>query len=66
MSRYSTAALAAVVLLSACGAPGITSRLDTSDTHFAAFEPVDRYTPQPVGARAENDFMRFSTMSLVR
>ena len=66
MTRQSTAALAAVMVLGACGGPEITSRLNTSDTHYSGFHAVDRYTPEPIGARAENDFMRFSTMSLVR
>lgn len=64
MTRYSLVAVAAVSLLGACSAPGVTSRMDTSDTLYSGFETSDAYTPEVVGARADNDFMRFSTMSM--
>ncbi|MCF2906542.1 hypothetical protein L0666_16230 [Octadecabacter sp. CECT 8868] len=64
MTRNCLTALSAALLLGACTPPEITSRLDTSDTLYSGFEPANSYTPAPVGARAENDFMRFSTMSM--
>lgn len=66
MTRIQFAALGVVLVLGACTPPEITSRLDTADTLYSGFEPADSYVPAPVGARAENDFLRFSTMSLVR
>lgn len=66
MTRLSFAALGAVILLGACTPPDITSRLNNSDTFLSGFDGRDAYVPAPVGARAENDFMRFSTMSLAR
>lgn len=58
------AAFGAAMVLGACTPPDITSRLDSSDTLYSGFESADSYTPRPVGARAENDFMRFSTMGV--
>ena len=66
MTRFSIAALGAAMVLGACTPPDITSRLDSSDTLFSGFEAADAYTPRPVGARAENDFMRFSTMGVAQ
>ena len=66
MTRFSIAAFGAAVVLGACSPPEITSRLNSSDTLFSGFQAADSYTPSPVGARPENDFMRFSTMSLAR
>lgn len=66
MTRIHLAALGAAMLLGACAPPEITSRMDSADTLYSGFESADSYTPHPVGARAENDMMRFSTMSLVR
>jgi hypothetical protein len=54
------------MFLGACSLPEITSRSDSSDTLYSGFESADSYTPRPIGTRSENDFMRFSTMSLVR
>ena len=63
MTRNACAAILAAVTLGACSPPEITSRLDSSET-FSGFEPAEAYTPRPIGARAENDFMRFSTMGI--
>jgi hypothetical protein len=52
------------MFLGACSLPEITSRSDSSDTLYSGFESADSYTPQPIGTRSENDFMRFSTMSV--
>lgn len=65
MTRISLAALGAAMFLGACTPPDITSRMDTRDTLYSGFETPDDYTPEIVGARADNDFMRFSTMSMV-
>ncbi len=64
MTRMSLAALGAAMILGACTPPEITSRLDSADTLYSGFEPAESYTPRPVGARAENDFLRFSTMGV--
>ena len=66
MTRIYLAALGAAMLLGACTPPEITSRMDSADTVYFGFESADSYTPRPVGARADNDMMRFSTMSLIR
>ena len=66
MKRIQLAALGAAMMLGACTPPEITSRMDSADTLYSGFETADSYTPRPVGARADNDMMRFSTMSLVR
>jgi len=66
MTRLSMTALCAAMLLGACTPPEITSRMDSSDTLYSGFESADAYTPRPIGARAENDFMRFSTMGVTR
>jgi hypothetical protein len=66
MTRIGLLALGAAMVLGACTPPEITSRSDGSDTLFSGFEGAESYTPRPIGARAENDFMRFSTMALVR
>lgn len=66
MTRIGIAALGVAMVLGACSPPEITSRMDSSDTLYSGFDGPENYVPQPVGARAENDFMRFSTMSLVR
>jgi len=66
MTRIGLAALGAAMVLGACSPPEITSRADSSETLYGGFEAAENYTPRPVGARADNDFMRFSTMSLVR
>jgi hypothetical protein len=66
MTRIHLAALGAAMLLGACAPPEITSRMDSTDTLYSSFETADSYTPRPIGARADNDMMRFSTMSLVR
>ncbi len=65
MTRIGCLALGAGVFLGACSPPDIASRSDSSDTLFSSFDDADNYTPRPIGARTENDFMRFSTMSLV-
>ncbi|PVA07154.1 hypothetical protein [Thalassorhabdomicrobium marinisediminis] len=65
MIRIGFTALAAAFMLGACAQPDIPSRLDSSDTFYSGFGPADSYTPRPVGARANNDLMRFSTMSMV-
>ncbi len=66
MTRISLTALGAVMVLGACTAPEIASRMDSSETLYSGFEAAESYTPRPVGSRSENDFMRFSTMSLAR
>ena len=66
MTRISLAALGAVMVLGACTPPEIPARMDSTDTLYSGFEAAESYTPRPVGTRSENDFMRFSTMSLVR
>ena len=66
MTRIGIAALGAAMVLGACSPPEITSRMDSSDTLYSGFEAADAYTPRPIGARAENDFMRFSTMGVAR
>jgi hypothetical protein len=66
MTRIGLLALGAGMFLGACSLPEITSRSDSSDTLYSGFESAGSYTPQPIGTRSENDFMRFSTMSLVR
>ncbi|MDC0012619.1 hypothetical protein OAE29_05090 [Octadecabacter sp.] len=55
MTRISLAALGA------CTPPEITSRADNFDTFGSGFSEANDYTPRPVGAQSENDFMRFST-----
>lgn len=64
MTRMSLAALGAAMVLGACSPPEITSRLDSSDTLYSGFETAESYTPRPIGARADNDFLRFSTMGM--
>ena len=64
MTRYAAAALLAATTLGACAPPEIPSRLDSGDSLYSGFEPADAYTPSPVGARSDNDFMRFSTMGV--
>jgi len=66
MTRISLAALGVVMILGACTPPEIASRMDSSETLYSGFEAAESYTPRPVGTRSQNDFMRFSTMSLVR
>ena len=66
MTRFSIAALGAAMILGACAPPEITSRMDSADTLYSGFEAAEAYTPSPVGARAQNDFMRFSTMGIAR
>ena len=66
MTRIYLAALGAAMMLGACTPPEITSRMDSADTLYSGFETADSYTPRPIGARADNDLVRFSTMSLVR
>lgn len=64
MKRISIAALVAVSVLGACATPELPGRMATGD--MTSTGPVwdESYTPEVVGARAENDFMRFSTMSI--
>lgn len=64
MTRFGLTALAAAMVLGACTPPDITSRMDNADTLYSGFDSADSYTPRPVGARADNDFMRFSTMGM--
>ena len=64
MTRIKFVALGAAMLLGACTPPDITSRLDTNDTLFSGFEPAESYTPRPIGTRADNDFLRFSTLGV--
>ena len=66
MTRFSLAALGAAMVLGACSPPEITSRADSSETLYGGFDSAENYTPRPIGARADNDMMRFSTMSMVR
>jgi hypothetical protein len=66
MTRISFVALAAAMYLSACTPADISSRMNSWDTLYSGFETLDDYKPEVVGARAENDFMRFSTMSMIR
>jgi hypothetical protein len=66
MTRIGLLVLGAGMFLGACSLPEITSRSDSSETLYSGFESADSYTPRPIGTRSENDFMRFSTMSLVR
>lgn len=66
MKRYSLLAIGAAMALGACTPPEITSRMDSRDTLYSGFESPQSYTPEVIGARAENDMMRFSTMSMVR
>lgn len=64
MTRNGLVALGAAIVLGACSPPEITSRADSSETLYSGFESAESYTPRPIGARADNDFMRFSTMSM--
>jgi len=64
MARIYLAALGAAMLLGACSPPEITSRLDTNEAFGSGFADADSYTPRPVGARADNDFLRFSTLGI--
>lgn len=66
MTRFGLAAVGAVLALGACSPPEITSRMDSADTLYSGFEAAEAYTPRPIGARTENDFMRFSTMGLAQ
>lgn len=66
MTRFCLAALGAVISLGACTPPEIASRLDSTDTLYSSFEAPGDYTPEPIGSRADNGLMRFSTMSLAR
>ena len=66
MTRISLAVLGAVMVLGACSPPEIASRMDSGDTLNSGFEAAESYTPRPIGTRSENDFMRFSTMSMAR
>lgn len=66
MTPIKFAALGVVMVLGACTPPEITSRMDSADTMYSGFDDAENYTPRPIGARAQNDMMRFSTMSLVR
>jgi hypothetical protein len=58
-------ALGAGMFFGACFPPEITSRSDSTDTLYSSFGNAESYTPRPTETRIENDFMRFSTMSLV-
>ena len=64
MTRIRFVALGAAMMLGACTPPEITSRLDTNDTLYSGFESAESYTPRPVGTRADNDFLRFSTVGV--
>lgn len=64
MIRIYVVALGAAMLLGACSPPEITSRLDTDSGFGSGFADADSYTPRPIGARAKNDFLRFSTMGI--
>lgn len=64
MTRIGMAALGAVMVLGACSPPDLAARMDSSDTLMSGFAGAESYTPRPIGNRAENDFMRFSTMGL--
>jgi hypothetical protein len=66
MTRIGLLALSAGMFLGACSQPEITSRSDSSDTLYSGFEDAESYMPRPIGTRSENDFMRFSAMSLAR
>ncbi|MGJ8611551.1 MAG: hypothetical protein ACSHWY_10665 [Octadecabacter sp.] len=66
MTKISMAALGAAILLGACTPPEITSRLDSSDALYSGFDSAENYTPRPIAGRQDNDFMRFSTMSLTQ
>lgn len=62
MTRFGIAAIGAAIALSACASPEITSRADTAESLYLGFGAAESYTPRPIGARSQNDFMRFSTM----
>jgi len=66
MTRISMAALGAVMVLGACTPPEVTSRMDSSDPLYSGFESAENYTPRPIAGRQDNDFLRFSTMSLAQ
>ena len=71
MTRYTLVAFCAVTALGACGSPEIASRMDNRGMLFPGFDGSDTatsspYVPEIVGARADNDFMRFSTLSMTR
>jgi len=66
MKRLICVAVLAAASLTACAAPEVPSRMATDGRFFDRFETPDAYMPQVIGARAENDFMRFSTMSVTR
>lgn len=66
MTRFGMTALCAAMVLGACSPPEITSRMYNADTLYSGFDSAESYTPRPVGARAENDFMRFSTMGVAQ
>lgn len=66
MKHKCIAACIAASMLGACASPDIASRLDSNPTLNTGFEAAEAYTPEPVGARAANDMMRFSTMSIAR
>jgi hypothetical protein len=64
-------AICAVTALGACASPEIASRMDTHDMMYSGFDGSDTaarapYGPEVAGARADNDFMRFSTLSMTR
>lgn len=65
MTKFVYMALGASLLLSACGTVEVASRLDSSETLYSGFQEAGQtYMTEPVGARLDNDFMRFSTLSV--
>lgn len=64
MTRIGMLAIVAALGMGACAPVEVTSRMETSGTLFGAFDARESYRPEVIGSRAENDMMRFSTMSL--
>lgn len=64
MKSLTLLACGTICILGACTPPEIASRLDTQGALNSGFEPADAYGPEVAGMRADNDFMRFSTMSM--
>ncbi|QEE36631.1 hypothetical protein FTO60_13445 [Octadecabacter sp. SW4] len=63
MTRFAIAALVAVTTLGACSAPqsGFTARMDTQ-----SMMNIGGFSPAVIGARPDNDDMRYSTRGLIQ
>ncbi|WP_377508530.1 hypothetical protein [Octadecabacter sp. R77987] len=63
MTRFAITALVAVTTLGACSAQnsGYTSRMDTQ-----SMMDIGGFSPDVIGARPDNDDMRYSTRGLIR